>query len=116
LNYLDAHEPFLAPDEPATHFGLRPESRADYETLLTYWDQDKTRFTPRDMALVRDAYDDCIAYLDRQVGSLLDELDRRGVLANTVVIITSDHGESIGEHGILTTASAFTCTSCSSRW
>jgi arylsulfatase A-like enzyme len=52
------------------------------------------------VALVQDAYDDCIAYLDRQVGSLLDELDRRGVLRNTVVIITSDHGEEFGEHGV----------------
>ncbi len=100
LNYLDAHEPFLVPEEPATHFGLRPGSRADYEALLTYWDQDKTRLTPRDVALARDAYDDCIAALDRQVGSLLDELDRRGVLGKTVVIITSDHGEDFGDHGV----------------
>jgi arylsulfatase A-like enzyme len=101
LNYLDAHEPFLVPEEPTANFGLHPESRADYETLMNYWAAlDKTRITPRQVALVHDAYDDCIAYLDRQVGSLLDELDRRGVLRNTVVIITSDHGEEFGEHGV----------------
>jgi arylsulfatase A-like enzyme len=30
---------------------------------------------------------------------LLDELRRRGLLENTVVIITSDHGEAVGDHG-----------------
>jgi arylsulfatase A-like enzyme len=50
--------------------------------------------------LARDSYDNCIAALDRQVGLLLDELDRRGVLRETLVIITSDHGEQFGEHGV----------------
>ena len=50
--------------------------------------------------MARDCYDDCIAYLDEQLGRLLDELARRGLLDNTVVIITSDHGEAFGDHGI----------------
>ena len=56
--------------------------------------------TPRDIALVRDAYDDCLAYLDEQLGRLFDELERRGQLANTLVIVTADHGEHLGEHQI----------------
>jgi arylsulfatase A-like enzyme len=100
LNYMDAHEPFLVPREHTARFGYRPESRRDYEMLLDYWDRDKTQISPRDVALARDGYDDCIAYLDQQVGSLLDEVDRRGILQDTVVIITSDHGEEFGEHGV----------------
>jgi arylsulfatase A-like enzyme len=49
--------------------------------------------------MARDCYDDCIAFLDEQLGRLLDELERQGLLANTDVIITSDHGEAFGEHG-----------------
>jgi arylsulfatase A-like enzyme len=45
------------------------------------------------------AYDGALAYLDAEVGRLLDDLERRGVLRNTLVIITSDHGEEFGEHG-----------------
>ena len=45
-----------------------------------------------------DAYDDCISYLDRRLGVLLDELDRRGVLDDTLVIVASDHGEHLGDH------------------
>src|SRR5262249_49445167 len=48
--------------------------------------------------LARDAYDDCIAELDEQLGRLMDELDRRRILEHTWVIITADHGESFGEH------------------
>ncbi len=47
--------------------------------------------------MANDIYDDCIAYLDQRLGSLLDELGRRG-LEDTVVIVTSDHGEHLGDH------------------
>ena len=49
--------------------------------------------------MARDCYDDCIAFLDEQLGRLLDELRGQGLLENTLVIITSDHGEAFGDHG-----------------
>ena len=51
-------------------------------------------------ALARDAYDNCLAYLDARLGELVDELERRGVLDQTLVIVTADHGEGLGEHGL----------------
>src|SRR5262249_28657657 len=100
LNYMDAHEPFVVPVEHTPRFGQRPGSRRDYEMLLGYWDRDKTQISPPDVSLARDGYDDFIAFPDPRVGALLDDLDRRGVLEKTVVIITSDHGEEFGERGI----------------
>jgi arylsulfatase A-like enzyme len=50
------------------------------------------------VAFATDAYDDCIADLDEQLGKLVDDLDRRRVLERTWLIIASDHGESFGEH------------------
>jgi arylsulfatase A-like enzyme len=47
------------------------------------------------------AYDAAIAYIDHNLGLLFAELERRRVLDNTLVIITSDHGEEFGEHGVL---------------
>ncbi|MDR5898202.1 DUF3413 domain-containing protein [Halomonas vilamensis] len=38
-------------------------------------------------------------YVDQQLGRVLDDLDARGLLENTAVVITSDHGESFNEHG-----------------
>ena len=46
-----------------------------------------------------DAYDNCLASLDDQVGKLLTFLASRPEWSNTIVIITSDHGEAFGEHG-----------------
>jgi arylsulfatase A-like enzyme len=54
----------------------------------------------RDVFMARDCYDDCIAFLDDQLGRLLEELRGQGLLDHTLVIITSDHGESFGAHGI----------------
>jgi arylsulfatase A-like enzyme len=50
--------------------------------------------------LARDSYDDCLGYLDGQLGLLFDELQRRGVLDQTLVVVTADHGEGLGEHNL----------------
>ncbi len=52
-----------------------------------------------DRALAVTPYDAEIASADRQVGRLLDALAEQGVLDDTLVVFTSDHGESLGEHG-----------------
>jgi arylsulfatase A-like enzyme/Tfp pilus assembly protein PilF len=44
-------------------------------------------------------YDGEIAYMDAQVGRLLDGLDQLGINSRTLVIVVGDHGESLGEHG-----------------
>jgi arylsulfatase A-like enzyme len=99
LNYLDAHEPFLPPIGEGKRFGEGPQTPAEYQMLLRYWDLNKLQLSEHEVKLARDSYDNCIAALDRRIGSLLDELDRRGTLQDTLVIITSDHGEEFGEHG-----------------
>jgi tetratricopeptide (TPR) repeat protein len=47
-------------------------------------------------------YDGEIAYVDSQLGRLLDALSARGELDQTLIALTSDHGESLGEHAELT--------------
>ena len=101
LNYMDAHTPYVLPPGAAHRFGLKPESRDDFQLLNRHWDSiDKLRLAPRYRAFARDSYDNCIAHLDEGLGKLLDELAGRGVLDRTLVIVTSDHGEGLGEHGL----------------
>ena len=71
----------------------------------TYWSSGSTlrqvsALSPHYITLVQDCYDSCLGYLDEQLGELFDELKRRGVLDNTLVIVTSDHGEGLGEHNL----------------
>ncbi|AGA25067.1 sulfatase [Singulisphaera acidiphila] len=98
LNYLDAHAPYLVPNKSAPHFGTVPSTPAEYSVLVDWDVTDKRNVADRSVELARDAYDDCLAYLDSQLGHLFDELERRDLFANTMVIITSDHGEHFGEH------------------
>ena len=51
-----------------------------------------------DAALVRERYDGEVRYTDHELGRLLDALRASGELDRTLVIVTSDHGESLGEH------------------
>jgi arylsulfatase A-like enzyme len=98
LNYNDAHTPYEAPDESAPGFGLRPSSWSERITLLQWNNVDKLTLPMRTVQLGYDLYDDSIAHLDKRLGALLDELGRRGVLDETLVIVTSDHGEHLGDH------------------
>jgi iduronate 2-sulfatase len=45
------------------------------------------------------AYYACVSYIDAQIGLILDELDNQGLTNNTTVVLTSDHGFSLSEHG-----------------
>jgi arylsulfatase A-like enzyme len=100
LNYFDAHDPYIPPQRYAGRFGIRPRTRAEFEFLSEFRDvygkEDKD--LARKIYMARDCYDDCVAYLDDQLGRLLEALRVRGVLDNTLVIITSDHGEAFGDH------------------
>jgi len=98
LNYNDAHSPYEVPDRSNPGFGLRPASSLDRQTLLHWNTLDKARLSYHDVRMAADVYDDCISYLDRRLGILLQELTRRGVLDNTLVIVTADHGEHLGDH------------------
>ena len=45
-------------------------------------------------------YDQKIKMVDTAIGDLMHQLDLRGLASNTLLIITSDHGESLGQHGL----------------
>ena len=100
LNYNDAHSPYEVPDRSIPAFGLRPVSYVDRATLKSWDTLDKTKVSQAHVQMANDVYDDSIFYLDRQLKILLDELERRGVLGETLVIVTSDHGEHLGDHGL----------------
>lgn len=100
LNFVDAHEPFVVPRDFPSRFGGVPSTSADSSLLMDWWLVDKLSLSERQIKLARDSYDDSIAFLDAELGALLDALDRAGTLENTIVMIVGDHGESMGEHGL----------------
>ncbi len=95
VNYFDAHGEYDPPAPFDTVFRSTNRPR-DNHFLKNGKPISREEAQPE-----LDAYDGAIAHLDGQVGSLLDSLDARGELRNTIVIITSDHGEEFGEHQLL---------------
>ena len=101
LNYYDAHAPYVLPGRAEYRFGLKPRKMDDLIFLVDYWQSgDKLKLRPIYRELARDCYDNCVAYIDEQLGELFDDLARRGILERTLVIVTSDHGEGLGDHDL----------------
>jgi len=101
LNYYDAHLPYMPPGQFATMFDSGQQPRFDLLELdyRSRWVPFGSSTSQEEFLGEVDAYDGTLAYVDQQIRQLLMELDRTGMLENTLVIITSDHGESFGEHG-----------------
>lgn len=89
LNYFDAHAAYPAPTAFRRKLGIR---------RFLQGNQHDGWHSPTELQSLHNAYAASLAYLDDRVGQLLDELSRRGALQNTVVILTSDHGDLFGEH------------------
>jgi arylsulfatase A-like enzyme len=102
VHLFDPHTPHTPPRPFAD--GLRPAAVAGLAPVRL-WVPFRTpgprRFDEPVLGGNRDLYDGEVAYLDRQVGRLLDWLDSRGLLAGTLVVLVADHGENVGDHGIL---------------
>jgi arylsulfatase A-like enzyme len=98
LNFFDAHQPYELPDSGIHRFGLRPRNDREIANIQDWIPLLRQGATAAQIAFARDAYEDCIAELDEQLGMLIDELDRRAILGHTWLIIAADHGENFGEH------------------
>jgi arylsulfatase A-like enzyme len=102
INYLDAHEPYLTTASYNDRFGRLSPSLARKLHLFAHNPKPLEEFSPGQRKALVDGYDNCLAYLDDRVGKLLKFLRRTPKWRNTVVVITSDHGEEFGEHGAYT--------------
>jgi arylsulfatase A-like enzyme len=54
----------------------------------------------REWEILKAWYDGCILYLDKLIGWTIDLLTDLGLLESTLLIVTADHGENFGEHGL----------------
>jgi arylsulfatase A-like enzyme len=61
----------------------------------------KTGVTDGDFDFLERLYDAELAYLDTCFAEFINLLEEQDVLKNSIIILTSDHGENIGEHGLM---------------
>ena len=86
VHYFDPHSPYNLREDFA-----EPESSGHPNSTREPLN--------REMANRIKKYDSEIGYADFHIGKLLARLDKLGVQESTLVVLTSDHGESLGEHG-----------------
>jgi arylsulfatase len=95
-HYMDVHGPYHAPDR---EFAAESLSASEAEDLYRRSWTDPESITEAEQGLLVDSYDDEIRCLDAKIGSFLADLEERGLLEETLVVITADHGDAFGEHG-----------------
>ena len=93
LNYYDANAGGAMPEQAYSNLfssvPLPPPARSAAE------------FTPAEINKSRsNAYDGALVYMDNCVRELVEGLEKRGLAENLVVVVTADHGELLGEHGL----------------
>jgi len=103
LNYMDAHHPLIPPAPFDGLFpGKDPSFRSDdYYRLLRGLVRDGRPPTGEERAHLVSQYDGAIAYVDSRVGELFRKMQELDLWTNTLVVVTSDHGEALGEHSLL---------------
>jgi len=104
FNFMEPHLPYMPPKPCDSMFmekgyngrRIRRTNQDPFKFIAK-----KAEMGPDDFAILRSLYDGEIAYLDSEVKGICDYLKDLGMLDQTFLIITSDHGENIGEHELM---------------
>jgi len=103
VHYQDPHGPYTPPDDYRGRFeselqaGLLPRLGSTQEGFgqIPHYQIIEGKRQP---SFYLDRYDEEIRFFDHEVGRLLDSLQARGLFEDSLIVFTSDHGESLGEH------------------
>ena len=106
IHYWDTHTPYNAPE--SIYNELKPEGDGkELEKLFASIGNEKWKeyllkaagnaTTAEEVSAM---YDSAIKYVDQEIGRLVKYFKEQGIYENTIFVITSDHGESLIEHGI----------------
>ena len=99
-HYMDVHGPYEPPKEYRHEFGDESVPRQDAQKLYKRAAvTEPERITDEERQQLVDSYDEELRYVDARIGEFLSTLEDRGVLQDSLVIITADHGDAFGEHG-----------------
>lgn len=104
INLMEAHAPYTPPPDLERRFlrtrlGVVEADRIVRKRWTEHFAGDA--FSERELAVLSDLYDGEVALGSRVFGELIELLRRDGRFENTWVVLTSDHGEHFGEHGLV---------------
>ncbi|WP_293268767.1 choline-sulfatase [Neptunomonas sp.] len=105
------HDPYAIPQEywdrytneeiELPSFELLPEEQDPHsKRLLHVYQMDRNNITDQEIRNARRAYYGAISYVDDQIGKLMKALEDTGLIDNTIVVFSGDHGDMLGERGL----------------
>lgn len=106
VHLFDPHDPYYPPSPYDAHFDQDYEGTVDGDVRRTYesenpiWGKVEKNPPPDDMKHIIALYDGEIRYTSAQVGAFLKNLETAGLDKRTLIVVSSDHGESLGEHNL----------------
>jgi arylsulfatase A-like enzyme len=106
-NVCECHAPCMPPRPwndlwPAERVRAALEARQHYSfEALCLYAAGRREITGEALERMRHLYARAAGYADRWIADALTALDARGILDDTLVIVTADHGENFGEHGLM---------------
>lgn len=106
VNFMEAHTPRL-PSEASREAVIdnrwtirRGLTTPASHIRLHFYNFGKQRYSPRDKQAINAVYDATLRDLDDATRDLFAGLEDRGLLDDTIVVLTSDHGENLSDHGL----------------
>lgn len=98
VHYMDTHHPYLSPERIQQKFG-RTYAKERIKRLSQKTRSGQDSITDEDVPEMEYVYDCTVRYVDEQIGRIVDRLRVEGELENSLIVVTSDHGEGFGEFG-----------------
>jgi len=105
VSFVGPHDPFDPPTEYADRYrdAEMPPAIPPQMDGKPGWVRIRDRgLEPTEVAVTRRQYCATIELIDDHIGMILDALERRGMMENTYIVFSSDHGEMLGDHGLYT--------------
>jgi arylsulfatase A-like enzyme len=108
INYMETHNPlgdtqnkdlYLKEINASLYEALRVSDLANSGRIPAVFEEWK--ISDREKHIMNALYDGDLHYLDKKIGEFISFLEKTNLLNNSLVIITSDHGENLGDHGML---------------
>ncbi len=103
VSFVGPHDPFDPPTEYAEKYRDKPMPATIPERPKPNWVEQKRKgyaSTAEQIAHTQRQYCAAIEAVDDQVGAIVATLERKGMLENTYIVFSSDHGEMLGDHGL----------------
>ena len=111
-SFMQPHDPYLGPradydayreddiDLPLVPYVAPTKREAVGKRMYDLYDRDEYRVTERHVRAARRGYYAMITYSDRLLGRVLETLEETGLADNTIIVVSADHGDMLGERGL----------------